>query len=168
MISIEIKNDDDITFYISLDKNIARHVKKFNTIKLTISMLILQLQANGTLAVTQQLWHPLTGWKLYIQAKKKSVFEKSFFLGFWANKLNYIYRNLISCVSPPILENNKMIIDKLNSRGFSSHLGYWTGHEDYYDHTAQELYQPVVNICLMIVTFIVMIDTILSLRIKFV
>ena len=36
---------------------------------------------------------------------------------------------------------------KLNFRGFSSHLGYWTGHEDYYDHTAQELYQPVVNIC---------------------
>lgn len=28
-------------------------------------------------------------------------------------------------------------------RGFLSHVGYWTGHEDYYDHTAQELYQPV-------------------------
>ena len=37
---------------------------------------------------------------------------------------------------------------KLHFRGFSSHLGYWTGHEDYYDHTAQELYQPVVNISL--------------------
>ena len=24
-------------------------------------------------------------------------------------------------------------------------MGYWTGHEDYYDHTAQELYQPVVK-----------------------
>lgn len=23
-------------------------------------------------------------------------------------------------------------------RGFDSHLGYWTGHQDYYDHTAQE------------------------------
>ena len=30
-------------------------------------------------------------------------------------------------------------------RGFQSHVGYWTGHEDYYDHTAQELYQPVVR-----------------------
>ena len=30
-------------------------------------------------------------------------------------------------------------------RGFLSHIGYWTGHEDYYDHTAQELYQPVVR-----------------------
>ena len=30
-------------------------------------------------------------------------------------------------------------------RGFKSHLGYWTGHEDYYDHTAQELYGPVVS-----------------------
>lgn len=28
-------------------------------------------------------------------------------------------------------------------RGFQSHVGYWTGHEDYYDHTAQELYGPV-------------------------
>ena len=24
-------------------------------------------------------------------------------------------------------------------------MGYWTGHEDYYDHTAQELYGPVVS-----------------------
>lgn len=31
------------------------------------------------------------------------------------------------------------------SRGFLSHTGYWTGHEDYYDHTAQELYGPVVS-----------------------
>ena len=31
-------------------------------------------------------------------------------------------------------------------RGFSSHTGYWTGHEDYYDHTAQELYGPVVRL----------------------
>ncbi|TRY63695.1 hypothetical protein TCAL_00390 [Tigriopus californicus] len=31
-------------------------------------------------------------------------------------------------------------------RGFLSHVGYWTGHEDYYDHTAQELYQPVNKI----------------------
>lgn len=31
-------------------------------------------------------------------------------------------------------------------RGFQSHLGYWTGHEDYYDHTAQELYKPVVGL----------------------
>ena len=23
-------------------------------------------------------------------------------------------------------------------RGFESHLGYWTGHQDYYDHTAVE------------------------------
>ena len=30
-------------------------------------------------------------------------------------------------------------------RGFRSHVGYWTGHEDYYDHTAQELYGPVVG-----------------------
>ena len=30
-------------------------------------------------------------------------------------------------------------------RGFLSHVGYWTGHEDYYDHTAQELYGPVVR-----------------------
>ncbi len=30
-------------------------------------------------------------------------------------------------------------------RGFESHVGYWTGHEDYYDHTAQELYGPVVR-----------------------
>ena len=22
-------------------------------------------------------------------------------------------------------------------RGFESHIGYWTGHEDYYDHTAE-------------------------------
>ena len=31
------------------------------------------------------------------------------------------------------------------NRGFLSHIGYWTGHEDYYDHTAQELYGPVVS-----------------------
>ena len=31
-------------------------------------------------------------------------------------------------------------------RGFLSHLGYWTGHEDYYDHTAQEFYPPVVSL----------------------
>ena len=30
-------------------------------------------------------------------------------------------------------------------RGFQSHIGYWTGHEDYYDHTAQEMYKPVVR-----------------------
>ena len=30
-------------------------------------------------------------------------------------------------------------------RGFAEHVGYWTGHEDYYDHTAQELYGPVVR-----------------------
>ena len=30
-------------------------------------------------------------------------------------------------------------------RGFLSHTGYWTGHEDYFDHTAQELYGPVVS-----------------------
>lgn len=23
-------------------------------------------------------------------------------------------------------------------RGFKSHVGYWTGHHDYYDHTAVE------------------------------
>lgn len=23
-------------------------------------------------------------------------------------------------------------------RGFDSHLGYWTGHQDYYDHSACE------------------------------
>lgn len=23
-------------------------------------------------------------------------------------------------------------------RGFTSHFGYWTGYEDYYDHSAQE------------------------------
>lgn len=23
-------------------------------------------------------------------------------------------------------------------RGFKSHLGFWTGHQDYYDHTAVE------------------------------
>jgi len=28
-------------------------------------------------------------------------------------------------------------------RGFSSHVGYWTAHEDYYDHTAQEFIPPV-------------------------
>lgn len=26
------------------------------------------------------------------------------------------------------------------SRGFNSHVGYWTGHEDYYDHTSEEIY----------------------------
>jgi hypothetical protein len=31
------------------------------------------------------------------------------------------------------------------SRGFLSHVGYWTGHEDYYDHAAQELYGDVVS-----------------------
>ena len=31
-------------------------------------------------------------------------------------------------------------------RGFQSHIGYWTGHMDYYDHTAQELYKPVVSL----------------------
>ena len=31
-------------------------------------------------------------------------------------------------------------------RGFLSHTGYWTGHEDYFDHTAQELYGPVVSV----------------------
>jgi arylsulfatase B len=30
-------------------------------------------------------------------------------------------------------------------RGFASHVGYWTGHKDYYDHTAQEIYGPVVR-----------------------
>ena len=30
-------------------------------------------------------------------------------------------------------------------RGFASHIGYWTGHMDYYDKTAQELYGPVVR-----------------------
>ncbi len=30
-------------------------------------------------------------------------------------------------------------------RGFLSHVGYWTGHEDYYDHSAQELYGDVVS-----------------------
>lgn len=30
-------------------------------------------------------------------------------------------------------------------RGFRSHTGFWTGHGDYYDHTAQELYGPVVG-----------------------
>ena len=30
-------------------------------------------------------------------------------------------------------------------RGFKTHVGYWTGHEDYYDHTAQELYGSVVS-----------------------
>ena len=28
----------------------------------------------------------------------------------------------------------------LTRRGFASHVGYWTGHEDYYDHTAEEIY----------------------------
>lgn len=23
-------------------------------------------------------------------------------------------------------------------RGFESHIGFWTGHQDYYDHTAEE------------------------------
>lgn len=23
-------------------------------------------------------------------------------------------------------------------RGFDSHIGFWTGHQDYYDHTAVE------------------------------
>ena len=30
-------------------------------------------------------------------------------------------------------------------RGFSSHLGYWTGRIDYYDHTAEEMYNEVVR-----------------------
>lgn len=25
-------------------------------------------------------------------------------------------------------------------RGFQSHVGFWTGHGDYYDHTAEEIY----------------------------
>ena len=30
-------------------------------------------------------------------------------------------------------------------RGFRSHVGFWTGHIDYYDHTAEEFYPPVVR-----------------------
>ena len=30
-------------------------------------------------------------------------------------------------------------------RGFQSFAGFLTGHGDYYDHTAQELYGPVVR-----------------------
>ena len=30
-------------------------------------------------------------------------------------------------------------------RGFVSHVGYWTGHKDYYDHSAVEMYPPVVS-----------------------
>ena len=30
-------------------------------------------------------------------------------------------------------------------RGFSSHLGYWTGRIDYYDHTAEEIFDSVVR-----------------------
>ena len=31
-------------------------------------------------------------------------------------------------------------------RGFMSHVGFWTGHMDFYDHTAEETYPPVVRI----------------------
>jgi len=31
------------------------------------------------------------------------------------------------------------------NRGFDSFKGFLTGHGDYYDHTAQELYGPVVS-----------------------
>jgi arylsulfatase A-like enzyme len=31
-------------------------------------------------------------------------------------------------------------------RGFRSHVGFWTGHKDYYDHTAEENYPPVVRL----------------------
>jgi arylsulfatase B len=30
-------------------------------------------------------------------------------------------------------------------RGFESHVGYWCGHEDYYDHTGREPYQISVS-----------------------
>ena len=30
-------------------------------------------------------------------------------------------------------------------RGFSSHLGYWTGRIDYYDHSAEEIFDSVVR-----------------------
>ena len=31
------------------------------------------------------------------------------------------------------------------SRGFKSHIGYWTGHHDYNDHTAVETVNNVFN-----------------------
>jgi hypothetical protein len=47
---------------------------------------------------------------------------------FWADTPSHRRRPL------PLLEGDHF-----------SHLGYWTGHEDYYDHTAQELYPPVIS-----------------------
>lgn len=31
-------------------------------------------------------------------------------------------------------------------RGFSSHFGFWTGHHDYFDHTAVEFNQRGVDL----------------------
>ncbi len=39
----------------------------------------------------------------------------------------------------------KKFFDGDTRRGFKSHIGYWTGHIDYYDHTAEERYYPVVR-----------------------
>lgn len=39
-------------------------------------------------------------------------------------------------------------------RGFTSHFGYWTGHEDYYDHMSQE---GVGLCCKPVYLFIIML-----------
>jgi arylsulfatase A-like enzyme len=46
-------------------------------------------------------------------------------------------------------------------RGFMSHVGFWTGHKDFYEHTAEEAYPPVVRMnkirraLVMIICFVV-------------
>jgi len=45
-------------------------------------------------------------------------------------------------------------------RGFDSHYGYWTGHQDYFDHTAVESVSPIIPIilkCFIVIFFIPLI-----------
>ena len=43
------------------------------------------------------------------------------------------------------------------SRGFDSHYGYWTGHQDYYDHTAVEWVQIAHErlVCIITISMII-------------